>query len=138
MRWRQESLYTWVGGTPFWRWWELQGRQNWHLLQLGLRSWVANGLPPIQRGPPDGLQHEAGRGPCSSCRAGHSEVGLLTAYCKPGSGEGTGAQGFGGLADRSALPDPGEEVGVSKNRAEGSECEEEPGRGSDREKGGAW
>ena len=40
-------------GTSFWRCWELQGEQNWHLLQLTLWLWISNVLlPHHSEGPP--------------------------------------------------------------------------------------
>ena len=75
--------------------------------------------PPIQRGPPHGLQHGRGGDVAAAAGAGQSEVGLLIAHSMPGVGAGAGAEGFGDLADRSALPDPGEAAGVSRvHRAE--------------------
>lgn len=71
---------------------------------------------------------------------GLSGARLLIALAKPGTVAGAvvgaGAERFGGLADSSALPDAGEEMGLSKvNGAEGHEYEEVPGRGCEREKG---
>lgn len=59
----------------------------------------------------------------------------MTAQSMPSAEKGAGAEGLGALADRSALPDTWEEGPVSMvNGAEGRECVEVPGRGSDRVK----
>lgn len=90
---------------------------------------------PFIGGPEMGFNLKQGREAAAAAGAGPSGARLLIAAAMPGTGEVVGAEVSGGLADRPALPDTEEEVGVSKVRgAEGRECEEVPGRGCGREK----
>ena len=88
--------------------------------------------PPLRGCPQVDFNRKQGGDAATGAGAQQAEVGLPIADSMPGAWPGAGSRAPWRPADSTALPDPGEEAGLSKvDRAEGSEGEEVPGRGCD-------
>lgn len=92
--------------------------------------------PPIAGESPLGFTLEGGRDSAAAAGMGRPGAGPLSAHARPDAEQGAGLDGSGPSADRSALPDPGEDAEASKVRgAGGRDRAQVPGRGCDREEG---
>ena len=84
--------------------------------------------PPIAGESAPGFTLEGGRDSAAAAGMGRPGAGLLSAHVRPDAEQGAGLDGSRPSADRSALPDPGQDAEASKVRGAG-------GTDRDREEG---